>query len=91
MLLLSSSTPLKMKMEEESFKNKKGKGKQRWSEEVTKDFIIDIQAHDCLWDVSSPSFSDRDSKEKALRELYKKYNCTGPTNYRNGQKRTGNN
>ena len=43
---------------------------------MTTDFIVDLQSHDCLWDVSQSSFSDRDEREKAVRHLANKYKST---------------
>ena len=42
---------------------KASKKVQKWSKKMTKDFIVDLQSHDCLWDVSQSSFSDRDERE----------------------------
>ena len=55
---------------------KASKKVQRWSKKMTKDFIVDLQSHDCLWDVSQSSFSDRDEREKAVRHLANKYKST---------------
>ena len=66
-------------VEENLFISKKKS--KRGSTKNTRQYIIDWQEHDCLWlclwDVTNPTYSSRDVKDKALKVLLsEKYECT---------------
>lgn len=49
----------------------------RWSEETTFKFVSEYVEHECLWNIKSPNYKNKQMKQSAYLDLEKTMNIPG--------------